>query len=201
MPSSSLPIVPLRRVVLPGTSHEVRAFQEPYLSLVADLDERGLGVVLIRSGAEADGDWHAVGTQMRVEDRRDLGGGRVVLRAVGERRFAVRDMVAGPYPVACVDYLDEGESGKLASLHQRLRPLLRRYLATAAESGQGGNVMLDIAADPVALSYQVASVVRLSAPERQELLELPADARLHRELQMLPREIDLLERIMGSERT
>ncbi len=201
VPRITLPIVPLRRVVLPGTSHVIRAFREPYLTMVADLDSRGFGVLLIRSGAEEDRDWHAVGTHMRVEAWSDLGERRVALQAVGQQRFAVHRLTAHPYPVAEVDFLPEGEPPKLAELEARIRPLLRRYLATAAESGEGGDVMLDIAADPVALSFQVASVVRLSAPERQELLELPTDVRLQRELRLLSREIDLLERIMGSERT
>ncbi len=201
VPRISLPIVPLRRVVLPGTSHVIRAFREPYLTLAADLDARGFGVLLIRSGAEEDRDWHGIGTHMRVVERSDFGGRRVALRAVGQRRFSVHRLTPHPYPVAEVEFLPEGEPAGLAALESRVRPLLRRYLATAAESGQGADVMLDIARDPVALSYQVASVVRLSAPERQELLELPTETRLQRELRLLTREIDLLERIMGSERT
>ncbi len=186
--------------MLPGTDHVVRVAEEPYLSLVADLGRAGLGVVLVNSDLETKGDWHEIGTHMRVLERMDLGEQRVALRVRGGRRIAVRAMRRLPYPVAEVEFLPE-DAPAAARLRDRVRTLLRRYLAVSAESGVGGDVLLDIAADPVALSYQVASVVRLSTPERQELLELPAGERLLRELRLLTREIDLLERIMGSERT
>jgi hypothetical protein len=81
-------------------------------------------------------------------------------------------------------------------LRDRLERTFRRYLAVSAECGQGGTVYVEVADDPAAASYQVASTMRLSSPERQELLEMATSDRLERELALLSREIDLLERIM-----
>ncbi len=202
MPTALLPILPLRRVVLPGTAHVVRAFDDAARAMVADLDAEGFGAVLAR-GSVVDGpgvDYHGVGTQMRIVDRIDQPDGRVTLQALGRRRFAVRSRRPGPYPRAVVEYLEDGDSERAAILAGEVGPLLRRYLAAAVESGERGNVLFEVDADPVALSYQVASLMRLSAPERQELLELPAEMRLARERTLLAREIDLLERTMGIER-
>lgn len=78
-----------------------------------------------------------------------------------------------------------------------VRSALKRYLVVSAEAGEGGDIHFELSADPVAASYQVASLMRLVHPERQELLELPtAETRLDRERRLLVREVDLLERII-----
>ncbi len=201
MALASLPILPLRRVVLPGTSHLVRAFDEAARRMVAEMDGGVFGAVLVREPIGGEAGYHGIGTQMEVVDRIDQPDDRVTLQALGRRRFAVRTPQDGPYPRALVEFLaDDAVAAPLPALGAAVRPLLRRYLAVLAESGHGADVMMEVAPDPVTLSYQVASVMRLSAPERQELLELSADRRLARERSLLAREIDLLERTMGVER-
>jgi len=101
-----------------------------------------------------------------------------------------------PYPAAQVVLLDESSESD-AELLGEVATSLRRYLAVSAEAGQGGDVMFELSADPTAASYQVASILRLVAPERQELLELPSTQdRLRRESMLIRRETELLERTM-----
>jgi Lon protease-like protein len=107
-----------------------------------------------------------------------------------------------PFPEAEVALLAEhdgpSESG-IEALVDEVGNALRRYLAVSAEAGEGGDVLFEMSRDPVEASYQVASLLRLVSPERQELLEQPtAEDRLARELTLLRREADLLERTMDA---
>ena len=123
-----------------------------------------------------------------------------MLVMLGEQRFSVVDRhLDDPYPSATVDLLDEGDVDDCAELVESVARGLRRYLVVSAESGHGGDIHFEMASDPVVASYQVASLLRLLSPERQDLLELPtARDRLEREEKLLSREVALLERVMGA---
>ena len=201
MVGAVLAIFPQRRVLLPGSTQVLRAYDALQRRLIDELDGQRFGVALIRTDGHG---FYDVGTEVVITDRTTTSDGRLSVLASGERRFLVLgDVGSRPYPTAEVEFLPEaaGDTPGDAKLAARVSRLLRRYLVAAAESGLGGDVMADIPSDPVALSYRVASLVRLSSPERQELLELPARARLNREASLLTREVDLLERMMGMERT
>lgn len=85
------------------------------------------------------------------------------------------------------------------SLVNEAQAALRTYLAATAEAGEGGNVTVTLKPDPVVASHQVASLVRISAPELQEILEAgDASARLERAVQVLRRETGLIRTTMGA---
>jgi len=167
--------------------------------MIAGLEDDRFGLVLVRSGSELGGGarYHDVGVVARIVDRRDLDDGRMLLALLAEQRFEVVDRLPeDPYPAAQVVLLDESSESD-AELLGEVATSLRRYLAVSAEAGQGGDVMFELSADPTAASYQVASILRLVAPERQELLELPSTQdRLRRESMLIRRETELLERTM-----
>lgn len=195
----TLPIFPLQRVAVPGEAMVLHVFEPRYRNMIAGLTDDRFGLVLIRRGSELGGGakYHDVGVVARIIDRRDLDDGRILLAMLGEQRFEVVDRLPeDPYPAAEVVLLDESSESDTELLAD-VAAALRRYLAVSAEAGEGGDVMFELSTDPAAASYQVASILRLVAPERQELLELPsAQDRLRKESTLIRRETDLLERTM-----
>ncbi len=198
--TTRLPIFPLQRVLLPGAGLVLHVFEPRYRAMLDQLDDAaGFGVALIRSGVEVGGgaEYHDVGTLVRILDRRVLDDGRVLLALQGLRRFSVIERLPeAPYPEAVVIMLDDDVRG-LTSLAEEAAQLLRRYLAASAESGRGGDVTFVPSSNPAVVSFQVASLVRLTSPERQDLLELALEERLRREVSLLRRETELLIRLMG----
>lgn len=198
MPGRTLPLLISPRVLLPGT---VLAFQivRPERRQMVDQLEDGLVGVTLQADRPEGPPWHSVGTVGRVIDRHDLPD-RSRLLVQGERRFEVIEFLSDdPYPIALVEFLADGVSGDrgLEELRRQVEPVLRRYLALIAESGEAAEVHVSLSGEAASASYEVASLMRISNPERQELLELPtAGARLDRELALLGREISLLERVL-----
>lgn len=198
MPGRTLPLLISPRVLLPGT---VLAFQivRPERRQMVDQLEDGLVGVTLQADRPEGPPWHSVGTVGRVIDRHDLPD-RSRLLVQGERRFEVIEFLSDdPYPIALVEFLADGVSGDrgLEELRRQVESALRRYLALIAESGEAAEVHVSLSGEAASASYEVASLMRISNPERQELLELPtAGARLDRELALLGREISLLERVL-----
>lgn len=192
-----MPLLPLHRVVLPGSSLVVPLYDSDAHDLVEELEGDRFGTVLIRPDAVAGRELHGVGTELRIIGPRAVDVDVPMVHVVGERRFEVTEWLDhGTYTVASVTFSEETGASDLAHLRDAVARRFRRYLAVLAESGQGGMVYDEVVDDPVAASYQVASAMRLTSPERQELLELVVAERLERELMLLAHEIELLERVM-----
>lgn len=107
---STLRLFPLRTVLFPGMPLPIQIFEPRYHQLLAECLEADepFGVVLIRSGNEAgDAEMvpYDVGTTARIESASPVGGGRVMVRTHGERRFRIlalhRDR---PFLTADVEY-------------------------------------------------------------------------------------------------
>lgn len=197
----ALPVFPLQRVLFPGELAFVHVFEKRYRTMLDDLVDDRFGIVLIRDGSEvgSGATYHDVGTVARIAESRTTEDGHCVLAMVGEQRFEVLDRLAeDPYPSALVGLLDDASDEECSDLLESVKLRLRRYTVVSAESGLGGDVLFEPSSDPATASYQVASLLRLLSPERQDLLELPtARSRLEREANLLEREVDLLERVMG----
>ncbi|MFQ5948786.1 MAG: LON peptidase substrate-binding domain-containing protein, partial [Acidimicrobiia bacterium] len=158
-----------------------------------------VGVVL-RQSIGAEHGYHQVGTAARITGKQSLAGERSILMALGERRFEIVEILDDdPYPLAAIRYLTEtGGSPEAVPLRDRVVSALRKYLALSAEGGEGGNILIEVSEDPAAASFQVASLMRLSSPEHQELLEAASvEERLRRELAVLEQESGLLRRLLN----
>ncbi|MDP8958992.1 MAG: LON peptidase substrate-binding domain-containing protein [Actinomycetota bacterium] len=202
MDARTIPLFPLHRVLLPGARLSLQVFEERYRLMMEQLEDQRFGVVLISDGSEVGepARYHDVGTEGRIVHSQAFTDGRSVLLVEGERRFEVIERLSvDPYPLALVEYLPDEPAAWSALTHLRdeVERSLRRFIGLAVESGESGDVNMSISEDPVTASYEVASLMRISSPERQELLELPtAAARLERELAVLRREIGLLEHLL-----
>lgn len=184
MTVESLPLVPFRRVVIPGTRHAVRT----------TCDGLGVGqrvaVVLIHP----DGTLGRVGTRARIEGLADDPADLVTIDVIGETLVSIA-RTGDRAAVEPVDRVQPTPRQDLLALAERS---LRRYMAARAESGHGGDVHVTIGPDPVAASHQVASCLDISWPEVQDILEAgDACERLEREITVLERETVLLRAVLG----
>ncbi|NNF68623.1 MAG: LON peptidase substrate-binding domain-containing protein [Acidimicrobiia bacterium] len=211
----TLPLFPLGRVLLPGQPMVLQVFEPRYHALLADIGlppgvETGpsdlparFGVVFIRDGLEVGGEatHHDVGTVVRVEGTREVGDGRRMVVVLGERLFRITDLLPDdPYPRAVVTVSEEIDDAFVGDVDvDDLARALRRYLAVLAESGRPADITVEISSNAAMASYQVASLLRLSSPEVQELMETTSVyERVQREVRLLELETRLLERTMGA---
>lgn len=179
----SLPLVPCRRVVIPGTRHAVRTTR----------DGLGVGERVVVVLIQPDGTLGKVGTRARVEGLADEYDDSVTIDLIGESLVSIA-RAGDRANVEPIDRLPPSRQDLVTAAGKALR----RYMAARAESGHGGDVHLVIGPDPVTASHQVASYLEISWPEVQDILEAgDASERLEREIMVLERETVLLRAVLG----
>jgi hypothetical protein len=177
--SRSLPVVEITRALVPGTTMMV-----PAPETRASAGDHVV-VVFCDSYRRA-----RIGTEALVRARHD--NVLTTLQVEGRRLVEVdRDDDFSPVtPVAHEDAPPE-QMDAVASA-------LRRYMAVRAEAGIGGDVHVELSPDSEAASHQVASLLHVTWPEIQEVLEAGGtSARLERARLVLERETVLLTATMG----
>ena len=194
-----LPLFPLHTLLLPHTDLGLHVFEQRYRDLVSEClgNTREFGVVLIKRGNEVGGpaDPYPVGTAASIAGYARLPDGRYLLEVEGTRRFRILSHGAnGSYPSAEVDWLPEpiGNFG-----HARRASMdVDSLFATYRIRGGDGDLPVRLPVDPVSRSYVVASLLRIDAYEKQQLLETAsADERLNAESEILRREITVLDHL------
>jgi ATP-dependent Lon protease len=184
-------------------------FEPRYRDLVAHClnDNEEFGIALIRphvNGSNGNGNGsapespHIVGTSARVAGYARLPDGRYLLEVEGSRRFKILNTESnGSFPSAAVEWLPEpiGNFANAREAGEEVESMVFLYRALDGD----GDLPVRLSIDPVARSYQVASLLRVAAPVKQSLLEEPTAAdRLERELEILKREITLLDMARSS---
>jgi Lon protease-like protein len=142
----------------------------------------------------------SIGTLAHLEEVRPLGAEAYLLRLTGRRlvRLIEAQERAGRWWAKVAEVAEP--DGEAASLIEEAESSLRRYLALRAEAGEAGDVHTKLSRDPVAASHEVASHLRISWPEVQDILEAGGAAeRLRRARAVLDRETELLRRLLGRE--
>lgn len=182
---AELAMFPLGSVLFPYMPIQLRVFEERYLVMLSRIlaDEPAeFGVVLIERGQEVGGGEKrfSVGavaqiTQLGAED------GFVMLAAEGGRRFEIGAWLDDdPHPRADVRVLPPLE------WDEELRPRLeaaeravRRSLAVASEfTEQQWSASVELADDPVALSWQLAGIAPVGPLDQVALLRCTSMAEL-----------------------
>lgn len=194
-----IPLFPLHTNLFPFTDLGLHVFEERYQALVARCLEsgEGFGITLIREGAEVGGpaEPHETGTLARIVAHAQLPGGHYLLEVEGTRRFRIhRTCASEVYPQAEVSWLPEpiGNFAVARSQGAAAESLMCTYRVRNGD----GDTPLRLPVDPVARSYVLASLLKIDPPEKQELLAYTsADERLGREVEILQREVALLDHI------
>lgn len=200
--SVRLPVFPLNTVLFPGVELPLFVFEDRYRALVHHLlrlpegPARRFAVVAIREGYEV-GDHgvqsvHRVGCSAQPSLIRPNADGTFRLETRGHARFHLDSLdTSGPYLRGQLTWLAEPEGAQCDVAGVRTLAAFERYRRLLSGL-RGEDVLADeLAAGPVALSYQLAASCPLTLRDRQRLLEAPDAA--HR--------LSALERLIRAELT
>jgi Lon protease-like protein len=195
-----LPLFPLEQVVLfPGMSLPLHIFEERYKVMIGacQVTDQLFGVLLIKSGSEVGtpAQPERVGCTARMLRIDRLPDGRMTILTIGEQRFrlhgAARVLSEG-YLVGDVRMLPEQAPEPVApELISSIAEEFGKYQTAVRQQSASAETAKppDLPADPLRLSYQIASTLHVHPRERQHLLELDDTAsRLQKELTLLRRE-------------
>lgn len=138
-----------------------------------------------------------IGVEAQILRRYPASHDRVDIEVMGGDR--IRSVGRPENLVGEFEYLEESEgAGDVGVLRADVETAWRRFAAAAVESGRGVQLEAAIHPNPRIASYQLGTMLPLSHPERQELLEIPTTtARLERLLLYLAGETGLLRHMLG----
>jgi Lon protease-like protein len=208
MTMRTLPLFPLNTVLFPSMPLPLVIFEERYKAMFSKClaGDHRFGSALIASGVEVGGNAvpHPVGTVARIVSWEKMADERIKLLATGEQRFRLIETLDTdqPFQSAVVEYWEDEQIGPGDETHV-LRDLgvnfvdyLTLVMLLSGHSLPVG--YFDLPSDPSALSYHVARSLQIDLTEKQRLLEEPsAVERLQRELLLVRRERDFLQRLVS----
>lgn len=173
---TSLPLFPLRTVLVPGAALGLRVFEPRYLDLVRECGRRdsGFGICLLLDGEEAGtpATPAGVGTEARIEDFDTGPDGLLTLRVRGARRFHVRRTRVrdSGLIIADVDWCAADPVIDLQPEHALLGVVLRKILEHIDGADQAfPEPHFD---DAAWVGWRLAELLPLEQPHRQQLLQL-----------------------------
>jgi len=167
-------LFPLNTVLFPGGPLPLRIFETRYVDMVRSClrEQRGFGVVLIRSGDEVGpAEFESVGTLARIVDFHTLADGLLGLTNVGETRFRVEShrRREDGLNVGDVTWLAKEPATPLPAEFHHLPGVVESLLAACGELYSTLERRPD---DATWLSYRLAELLPLTLPSRQFCLEL-----------------------------
>lgn len=179
---ADIPLFPLHTVLLPGGPLPLRIFEPRYLKMVSECLQRDaeFGVVLITKGTETGeaAATHEVGCLARIIDWDQDADGVLTIRALGTRRFRVRDrqVTAAQLVRANLELMPEPAPVKVPARYQaqaawvaEVLPKLAPYAGISPEDDAGW------------LAGRLAELLSIKTSQRQTLLEMSDPlARLNR---------------------
>ncbi|WP_018684525.1 LON peptidase substrate-binding domain-containing protein [Actinokineospora enzanensis] len=183
--ADSLPLFPLRAVLLPGANLPLHIFEPRYRQLTVDLvtgalPERRFGVVALRPSMEHEvtdlSQLRAIGCSANLRQAKRLPDGRFDIVTTGERRFRLLDLdtTSAPYLMATVDWVPDTDQPTTAAdtvtlLAESARSAHRRYCHAAWDRDDWTEPEPDV--ETCELAHALAADCLLSLEDRQRLLE------------------------------
>jgi ATP-dependent Lon protease len=201
---ASLPVLPLKETVVFPEGVAPLAIGEPRSVRLIDevLNHTDRMLVLVASRDADIGEpppdlLYDVGVAAVVQRMVRVPDGTVRILAQGLRRVRIGDYSqTEPFLTAAVEEIpDRAErTTEVEALARNLQGVFTRMITLVPHLPDELGIAVANMEDPTALSYLIASSIRLSVEERQELLEeVSLDARLRRLTELCTRELELLE--------
>ena len=198
-----LPVLPLKEtVVFPESMSPLAIGQERSVKLVEDVvsADRIVALVTVRN-AEADppgwDDLYEIGTAALVQKMIRVPDGTLRILVQGLKRVRIAGRVEDePYLVAEVEEIPDevDESRELEALTRNVQGLFARIIGLVPYLPEELQLAAANVDDPSALSYLVASTIRIKTEEKQRLLEIADVTQRLRELSaILNRELEVFE--------
>lgn len=186
-------VAPAPRVLLPGGRLDLRLDRAEWSNSLRAARVPGLAVLFRPRRGDA---WPGVGTFAGIVGRRGAG------EVIHVRLRGLRRLVPLEPPVAAAEIpvdVDDGDGAPPAHTAIRnLETLVRRYHGLLAEHGEKADISFELPEDSEAALYAVASLLRVSGPEQQFVLDADSpQERAKRITAILEREIRLLRGSMG----
>ncbi|MEJ7567295.1 MAG: endopeptidase La [Gaiellaceae bacterium] len=200
---SRLPVLPLKEtVVFPDSMTPLAVGQERSIKLIDDVvaGERMLALVTVRNGGAEQPGWddlYEVGTVAVVHKMIKVPDGTLRILVQGLQRVRLRERLdLEPYLVGEFAELDDvvPDSPSVQALTRNVQAQFGRIIAMTPYLPEELQLAAANVEDPSALSYLVASTLRLKTDERQTLLEtVDVLERLRAVSVILERELDVSE--------
>lgn len=199
-----LPLFPLNTVLFPGMPLALHIFEDRYKLMIGKClqERRPFGVVLIRQGAEALGplpEPNTVGCTAFISQVERLHQGRMNIGVIGQRRFRIVSLNTDlPYLRGQVEHYPLQEDDLLGQrkLAGQLRPWVASYLDHLSRLGSKGPQAEDLPEEAIPLAYASATLLQVSASQKQALLSIKRAVTLLTELRKIYRsEIAILKAI------
>ncbi len=169
---SEIPLFPLKTVLLPGNTLELKIFEPRYLDMIATcMREDGLfGVILIHRGEETgvDADIYSVGTTATISDWENRADGLLGITALGLERFEILSTrtEANGLTFAEIKPLDECATREIPEQYHYMLELLDHISAQAGRIRNPDQSFSEIL-------YQLIYLLPLEITLKQRLLEIP----------------------------
>jgi len=195
-------LFPLNTVLFPGAVLPLHIFEPRYKQMIGrclQLNQR-FGVVLIKEGKEVEGpaEPYAYGTTASIQNALKFEDGRMLLMAVGEQRFRIKQIVERePYLVASVELLQEHLTPQTARMCEHVRELYLRHHDALQHATGISEPVDELPDDPLKLASYLGERFHILLRSKQQLLEADLDERLaaiahalESELRYLPQPTD-----------
>ncbi len=186
-------LFPRGRVLLPAQRLRLRVHDVRLSARLAGTDE--FCAVFSSGGPNLS----PVGVLARITARSDAPHHRLDIEVIGGDRLRIP---AGARPedvtVVAEELPETLGAGDVERLRAELQRGVQRFAAAAIESGQPASISSTLNADPTIASYQAATLLPISHPERQELMEIETTTlRLEQELRIVAGETGILRHLLG----
>jgi Lon protease-like protein len=187
VPPTTLPLFPLRTVLLPGVPLPLHVFEPRYRQLTVDLmtgtvPEKRFGVIAMAPSSAIEvtslDQLHPIGCAAVLRQASRLPDGRFDIVTMGERRFRLLalDSAAAPYLMGTIEWVPDTpavipgqRSVTLGSLVLAARAAYRRYCQAAWKQGDWTEPDDDV--DVAALAHLLATDCLLPLEDQQHILE------------------------------
>jgi len=175
MDTEAVPLFALNTVLFPQGLLPLRIFEPRYLDMIGQCtsEDRGFGVLLIRSGAETGPPptTEEVGTLAQVQDFEQRPDGLLGITVIGTRRFRLRSTTVQDdgLMVGRVEWIEEPEGVAVPAEHAALVNILRQTLDQLAAGGERTAPRYD---DAAWVGYRLAEMLPVQLEVKQALLEI-----------------------------